>query len=152
MEKLIIHLKERNLTISTIESFTGGLFASELSSVAGASQVFVGSLVAYDTKVKIDKLEIDATWLEEVGVISEACAIKLAQNGLDYFKSDICISFTGNAGPKVMEDKAVGLWYGAIATKDKLISFMGMSNLSRNKMRSEAIHIMKERIQKEILG
>ena len=104
MKDLIKLLKEKHLTISSIESFTGGLFASEITAIPGASKVYVGTLVSYDTKIKRDILKIDDV-IDRFGVISKECAIALASNGNKYFKTDLCVSFTGNAGPDVMENK-----------------------------------------------
>ena len=78
MERLVKILKEKKLTISSCESLTGGLFASKLVEISGASSVFVGSYVTYMDKAKeilLDGKEV----LDKVGAISEEMAYKMAK-------------------------------------------------------------------------
>ena len=152
MKTLIDAFEKKGLKLASVESFTGGLFASEITSIAGASKVFIGSLVTYDTQVKIKQLGVSKNLIESRGVISDTCAKEMARQGLNYFNCDVVVSFTGNAGPSVLENKEVGLWYGAIATKDKLVCFENHSLKSRNELRQEAVDIMLEHLKKEILG
>ena len=151
MKDLVLLLKEKNLSISSVESFTGGLFASTITSIPGASKVYYGSLVSYDTSVKENLLKIGEV-INQYGVISKECAQAMAVKGQILFKTDLCISFTGNAGPDVMEDKAVGLSYVSIAYKDKIISFEDIYKLERNGLRLKAVEDAIKRIKEVILG
>lgn len=152
MKELVELLKKKNLTISTIESFTAGLFASELGSISGASKVFKGSLIAYQNDTKLNVLKIKSKTIEDYGVISLECAKEMAINGFELFQSDICVSFTGNAGPHVLESKDVGLWYSYILYKEREIAITFKSHLKRNQCRKEAVKIVSERIIRELLG
>ncbi len=151
MEELVQLLKDKQLTISSIESFTGGLFASQITSIPGASRVFTGTLVAYDTKVKKDKLKIDEV-IEKYGVISKECAIAMAEEGSKYFNSDITLSLTGNAGPDAMDGKKAGLTYMALNFKDKTLCFEDNLHFERNILRQAAVNLAVMRIKQEFLG
>lgn len=151
MKDLIKLLKEKHLTISSIESFTGGLFASEITAIPGASKVYVGTLVSYDTKIKRDILKIDDV-IDRFGVISKECAIALASNGNKYFKTDLCVSFTGNAGPDVMENKKAGLVYMAIDYQGKQYVFEDNYNCERNEIRIKSVEKAIQRLINIILG
>lgn len=132
-------LRERNLTISSAESLTGGLFASQLISVAGASSVFLGSIVSYDTKIKENTLGVSRKTIKEAGVISEDCALEMARNVRKMMNSDLGISFTGVAGPKAIENQSVGRVYIGIGTEsfEKVYSYT--FNGDRNEIRKRAV-------------
>ena len=108
MDELAQILKEKDISISSVESFTVGGFASLIGSISGISQVYRGSLVSYQTRIKRDVLHIDQKIIDNYGVVSNEVAGLMAINGQKMFDSDICISFTGNAGPTAMENKPVG--------------------------------------------
>lgn len=115
MEALVSLLNKHHLSISSVESFTVGMFASELGSIPGVSSVYRGSLVTYQTVAKQTLLGIDANVIEEFGVVSKEVALLMIQKGNELLNTDICVSFTGNAGPGVMEDKDVGEVYIGIS-------------------------------------
>lgn len=114
METIVNLLKELNYTISCCESLTGGLFSKVLTDISGASEVFKGSIITYSNEAKIDVVRIKKEIIEKYGAISKECALAMAQNTKEIFKTSVAISFTGNAGPNASEDKAVGLVYLAI--------------------------------------
>ncbi len=151
MKELIEILKDKNLSISSVESFTGGLFASTITSIPGASKVYQGSLITYATTVKKDILKIDQV-INEFGVISKECAQAMAHQGLEIFDTNLCVSFTGNAGPEVMENKVVGLAYMAIAYEEKIFVYEDRYDLERNELRLKAIDDAIKRIKEVILG
>lgn len=152
MEKLIDLLAAKGKTLSTCESFTGGLFASELTSVSGASRVYLGSIVAYDARIKLDLVHVDPMIIGRYGTISPQAVTEMAEKTRGLFKSDYAIAFSGNAGPLAQEDKPVGLWYGAIAAQDLTVTFGGISNLKRNALREaacrEGVNTLLELIRK----
>lgn len=106
---LLRALAARGLKLAAVESFTGGLFGATVVAHPGASQVFVGALVAYSPQIKA-KLGLDCSQ----GVISAAAARTLARAGRTYFEADYCISFTGNAGPSAQDNQPVGRVFIAI--------------------------------------
>ena len=124
-------------TLSSIESLTGGLFASTITSIPGASKYFKGTIVTYQNEIK-EKLGIDTS----NGVINKETALAMAKAGREYFKSDICVSFTGNAGPEVMDDKPVGLVFIAINYEVFELNLKG----SRNEIRKQAVEFAIKKI------
>ncbi len=118
MKELIDRLKELHLTISSCESLTGGLFAAKITAVSGASKVYRGSLITYQNDVKAKLLNVDLEEIEKYGAVSYNTASIMALKCKEILNSDIAVSFTGNAGPDVLENKPVGLVYIGIAIKD----------------------------------
>lgn len=140
---LVILCKERNLTVSSCESLTAGLFTSEIASVPGASSVLKGGLVTYFTQMKQVLANVDACLIQEFGVVSKECAQAMAKNTRLITDSDYCVSFTGNAGPDVMEDKPAGCVYCAIASKNKVYSYhFQFDGLKRNEIRKSVVDCM----------
>lgn len=139
MEELILILKNKGLTLSCAESLTGGLFGSEITSVSGASQVFKGGVICYDTNVKIDVLKVEESIIDSYGVVSSQCASMMARGVKELLKSDISISFTGNAGPNALEGKPVGLVYIGLCVKDTTFSFEYNFEGDRNSIRNQCI-------------
>jgi nicotinamide-nucleotide amidase len=118
-QEVIKYLKHKQLTIAAAESLTGGMFLQELTSISGASAVVKGGVVCYATEVKHRVLEVTKETIENYGVVSEQCALELAENTARLLSSDIGISFTGVAGPDEMEGKPVGTVYIGLAVKGK---------------------------------
>lgn len=118
MDELVRILKELNIQVGCVESFTLGNFAAKLGSIPGVSQVFKGGLITYQTAIKERLLGISHEIIEKKGVVSKEIASLMAVNGKALLNCDICVSFTGNAGPDVMEGKPVGLVYIGVAYKD----------------------------------
>lgn len=108
-EELSELFKQAGRTLGSVESFTGGRFASSLTSIPGASKFFVGALVTYATYEKVNLLQIPQSRVDQFGVVSQEIGGDMALHGRVVLQSDYCISFTGNAGPTPMENKPVGL-------------------------------------------
>ncbi len=110
-------LKQRNQTIATAESLTGGKIASSLVAVPGASQYFKGGLITYTAELKQQLLEVSETTIKKYTVVSKQVAEEMALGAQQKLQTDYAISVTGNAGPTTDEnDKEVGLVYIGIAT------------------------------------
>ena len=139
MKELANLLKEKNISISSVESFTVGGFANEIGSIPGISQVYKGSLVSYQTCIKRDVLNIDQFLIDQKGVVSYEVAYLMAKNGREMFDSDLCISFTGNAGPTAMEGKPVGLVYIGINYKNEIYVYELLLEGSRQQIKEQAI-------------
>ncbi len=139
MEELLALLKERGLTIGSCESLTAGLFTSQLASISGASAVLKGGIVTYQTAVKEQLLGIDHDVIERNGVVSASCAAEMAIKTKELLACDICVSFSGNAGPDVMEGKPVGRVYCAIACEAKVNTYKLQLSGSRNEIRMQAV-------------
>lgn len=111
MDELAKILMKYNISISSVESFTVGNFAAMLGNIPGISKVYKGSLVTYQSSTKERLLGISHELIEKYGVVSKEIASLMCINGKQILDSDICVSFTGNAGPEAMEGKPVGLVY-----------------------------------------
>ncbi len=110
-------LQKHNLTISSAESVTGGLFTQNLTRLPGASAFVGGGVVCYTNEIKQNVLHVTVNTLQTAGAVSEACAKELAENIKTMMGTDIGISFTGVAGPDLLEGKPVGTIYIGIASQ-----------------------------------
>ena len=138
----------RGLTLGSIESFTGGLFASEVTKVPGASNYFKGSIVTYATEEKERLLGISHEDVKKYGVVSKQIAEQMAVYGRDLLDVDVCVSFTGNAGPSAMENKPVGEIYIGIATNEKVIVLPFLLKGDRKIIQNQAIGLAVEELKK----
>ena len=139
VKSLLALCKKKGLTLACAESFTGGAFASTITNAPGASQVFLGGVVAYHNQAKIDLLQLDPSLLKEHGAISESCAKSMAQHAQTLFHSDIAVSFTGNAGPSSQEGKPVGLVYIGFSINEKNVVHCLTLQGTRNHIRKQSI-------------
>jgi nicotinamide-nucleotide amidase len=116
-------LREKKMTIGTVESCTGGSLAQTLVSVAGASDYFQGSFLTYTNELKNRLVDVSKKDLDTVGAVSAEVVAQMAKNGREKLGVDICVSTSGVAGPDGgTEDLPVGtIWIG-IATKDIVIA------------------------------
>lgn len=119
MEKtLVTFLAANDLKMATAESCTGGLVASSIVAVSGASEVFYEGLVTYSNDSKIERLGVSEDTLMGFGAVSEETAKEMAY-GLISDKVDVAVSTTGVAGPLGgTPEKPVGLVYIGIAFRD----------------------------------
>jgi len=116
-------LKEKGLHIATAESCTGGNIAHLITSVAGSSSYFNGSIVAYSNEVKMSVLGVDESLIAEHGAVSSRVAEAMAKGVQQITGSDIAISTTGIAGPDGgTEEKPVGTVWIGIAVGDEVFS------------------------------
>jgi len=97
--RLVKVFTAKALTLGTAESLTGGMIAAEIASVSGASAVLMGGVVAYDPHVKHEVLGVEQTVIDVDGVVSEACALQMAQGAKRVLGVDVAVSATGIAGP-----------------------------------------------------
>ena len=113
--EIVALLRERGATLATAESLTGGLLASAVTSVPGASAVFLGGVVTYATELKVSLLGIPESLVEQHGVVSGECAIAMARGVRELTGATYGISTTGVAGPDRQEGKPVGTVYVGLA-------------------------------------
>ena len=145
-------LTQQNKTISTAESCTGGKIAQVLSSFAGASAYFKGSIVSYATETKISVLGISEDIINEYSVVSAKVAREMAINIQRLMKTDYAIATTGNAGPaKGDSDASVGTVFIALATPHAVIIEEFNFGQPRDKVIDRAVLKSLEILRKEIL-
>ena len=109
--ELVVDLCRRGaLSLATAESCTGGMVASRLTSIPGASEVFVGSVVAYADRVKAAGLDVPAELIAAHGAVSAEVAAAMAHGARTRLGADVAVAVTGVAGPGGgTEEKPVGL-------------------------------------------
>ena len=108
-------LVKYNLTIGVAESCTGGLISNMITNVPGSSRYFLGGVVAYSNKVKIDTLMVSPETIETYGAVSEEVASEMARGIRRIDRVDIGLAVTGIAGPDGgTEEKPVGTVYIAL--------------------------------------
>lgn len=124
LEKKIARILFANsMTISTVESCTGGLVSSRLTDIAGSSGYIKENFITYSNEAKINILGVNPKTLEEFGAVSEECAKEMAEGLFAKLNAvaetcDITLATTGIAGPGgATATKKVGLMYVAIKTK-----------------------------------
>lgn len=145
-------MTEKRLTISTVESCTGGKIAATLSAVPGASKYFRGSVVSYATQAKIDVLDIDENLIIKHGVVSSEVASEMAKSIQIMMNSDYAIATTGNAGPtKESGGAELGTVFIGIATPDEVFVEEFNFGQPREKVIDRTIGKDLELIYKEIL-
>lgn len=145
-------LTEKKLTISTAESCTGGKIAATLSAVSGASNYFIGSVVSYATKTKINVLDIDENLIVKHGVVSAEVAYEMAKSVKKVMNSDYAIATTGNAGPTRGDENAeLGTVFIGIATPNDVFVEEFNFGQPREKVIDRALSKGLELIYKEIL-
>ncbi len=93
-KEIIEYLTERNMTISTMESCTGGAIANAITSIEGASEVLKFSAVTYSNEYKI-KMGVDPNVIEKYSVYSMETAHEMAKNISKYTNSTIGVGITG---------------------------------------------------------
>ena len=143
--------REYGRTLGSVESFTGGLFAREITAVSGASHFFKGALVTYASEEKNRILGISYQDIDQYGVVSREVAAQMAANGQKLLNVDYCVSFTGNAGPTAMEGKPVGLIYIGVAIYDKVEVYEFNLEGSRDDIQKEGVKNALEILEKKIL-
>jgi nicotinamide-nucleotide amidase len=148
MEQVVVRLlRERGLTMATAESMTGGLVASRLTEVPGASDVFVGSVVSYASEVKFGVLGVPRG-----PVVSAEAAEAMAIGACRVLDSDVAIAITGVAGPDEQEGVPVGTVYLAIAEGDQAQSVMVRLPGDRARVRQFATISVLDLLRRSLLA
>ena len=121
MKSLIKLLIKRKIKISIAESCTGGLLASAVTSISGASKIFNLGLITYSNQAKIRILKVNKNIIRNYGAVSHQCCLAMVNNLSKISKANINVSITGIAGPKGgTKQKPVGLVYIGIKKGKKV--------------------------------
>jgi nicotinamide-nucleotide amidase len=146
-------LTERNKTVSTAESCTGGYISHLITKVPGSSKYYIGSVISYAYEIKESELGVPHEVIMKYGAVSQPVVEQMAKAIRERYKTDYSISASGIAGPDGgTADKPVGTVWISIATPDKVISekFLFGSNRERNiqKTANAALNMLKKEIEK----
>ena len=137
-EKLYLNCVNKNLTITTAESCTGGMISSAIVHINGSSQIFKSSVIVYSNDMKSKLLNIPKDLITKYGAVSEIVVHSMAKKSLEIVNSDVSIAVTGIAGPTGGSiDKPVGLVWVGIGTKEKIITKKYQFNGNRLEIRQK---------------
>ena len=135
MKDLVKKLNNKKLKISFAESCTGGMLASTITSISGASKVFGLGLVTYSNDAKINILKVNKKIILKYGAVSAECCEAMVKCLSKLSKAQINVSITGIAGPNGgTKKKPVGLVYIGVKKYNKLLI---TKNIFKNRTRNE---------------
>jgi len=139
-ETLVELLKARSMTCATAESCTGGGVGATITSVPGASEVFLGGVVSYANEAKTGVLGVREETLAAHGAVSSECAAEMADGARRLLRSDFAVSVTGIAGPGGgSAEKPVGLvWFG-VSSADGTRTEKAIFDGDRESVRLQAV-------------
>lgn len=125
---------QKNITIATAESCTGGAIASRIVTVPGSSAYFKSGIVAYSNEIKQQILQIDASILENFGAVSEQTVKAMVDGVIDLFGVDVAVAISGIAGPDGgSQDKPVGTIWICVGNKSNKVTFHLLNGKNRDK-------------------
>ena len=122
MKNLVKKLIQKKLKISLVESCTGGMLSSSITSISGASKVFNLGLITYSNQAKINILKVKKSIIQKHGAVSAECCEAMVKNLSKISKAQINVSVTGIAGPNGgTKLKPVGLVYIGVKKGNKVL-------------------------------
>jgi PncC family amidohydrolase len=145
-------LNRQHLTLGLAESCTGGMVASYITDIAGASAYFEGAIVAYSYQVKENVLGVPASTLERFGAVSAETVMAMARGARTLLNVDIAVAITGIAGPTGgTTEKAVGLTYIALVSRRgelwRKYIWKGDRRQNREQSARAALDLLKEHLE-----
>jgi nicotinamide-nucleotide amidase len=146
METAVGHLlTTRGLTLAVAESLTGGLMASRLVEAPGASSFFTGGVVAYDSRIKFEVLGVP-----EGPVVSEECAMAMAEGVRTHLGAGVGVATTGVAGPEEMEGQRPGTVWLGLAIEDRVDAVLVHLPGGRDQVRQLAVISALDRLRRAL--
>ena len=150
-EEIILKLIEKNITVSTAESCTGGSLGKIITSVPGASSIYGYGFITYANEAKENLLGVSHKTLADFGAVSYQTAREMAEGARRVSKSDIAVSTTGIAGPGGgTDEKPVGLVYIAISSENgtsyKKLNLSGSRDCIRQSTCDHVFRLIEENI------
>ena len=147
-------LLDNNLTLSVVESCTGGNIAHLVTSVSGSSKYFYGGIIAYSNETKVKLVGVNPLAIENHGAVSREVVIEMAEGCRSLFQTDYAIAISGIAGPGGgSEEKPVGTTWVAIAGPHGVVveKFLFKDNRERNIIRasSRALNLLRLELLKK---
>ena len=156
LDKVILGLKKGQWTISTAESLTGGLLSEALTRLPGASDYFVGGIISYSPRIKIEGVGVDPSIIRKFGVVSAPVAQAMALGIAKRFKTRIGLSTTGVAGPDAHSGMPVGTVFVGLALdgvcKTNRLGLRGDRQDIRQAAVLQALRLVWENISQPMAG
>lgn len=145
-------LVKKGLTLSTAESCTGGYIAHRITSVAGSSRYYMGSILPYSNDLKTGLLNVDPALIEKHGAVSKEVVVEMAESIRKFLKTDYSIATSGIAGPTGgSEQKPVGTVWIAIAGPESTTAWKVQLGSNRLRVITEtALHALNG-LRKELI-
>lgn len=151
LDKKIFKLIKRNISISIAESCTGGLIASSITKIDGASKIFSCGIVSYSNDTKVKYLSVSKKTLRKFGAVSSNVANEMLDGLYKKEKTKITISTTGIAGPNGgSKKKPVGLVYIGIKFKNKNYIYKNLFKGSRFEIQKKTTNFVFKKIEELI--
>ena len=141
-EKLLEACRDKHLKLATVESCTGGLVAAVITSIAGASDVFVAGFVTYSNNAKTELLGVSVELITAHGAVSEGTARAMAEGVINATEANVGLAVTGIAGPGGgTAEKPVGLVHVAAARRrlPTLHNKLLLGDLGREQIRLRSV-------------
>ena len=142
-------LRQKGLTLGTVESATGGLISHLITNIAGSSDYYKGAVVSYANETKMKVIGVKEATLRKYGSVSARVAEEMARGGRVVLDVDICVADTGIAGPGgATPGKAVGLFYIGLShaggTFNRKHEFHGTRDENKQSAALAALNWVKE--------
>jgi nicotinamide-nucleotide amidase len=146
------HLIEKEISISTAESCTGGLLSSKIVENSGISKIYFGSFITYSNEMKIRELKVNKDSISKHGAVSEVVAKEMVLGLFEKTKTDICVAITGVAGPTGgSEDKPVGLVYIGFKIFEDIFIIENNFRGNRNEVRERSVNKVFNILSKKLI-
>ena len=150
-EEVVKLLKNAEMTVTTVESCTGGLLSCTLVDVAGVSEVLNQAYVTYANEAKQSLVGVKPETLEAYGAVSEQTAKEMAEGGAKAAKADAALSVTGIAGPDGgSAEKPVGLVYIGCCVNGKTVVERNIFSGSRREVREQSVEAALKLLKKQL--
>jgi nicotinamide-nucleotide amidase len=150
-EKLMHRLCDKDLTVATAESCTGGMLAALLTDIEGAGHGFERGFVTYTNEAKTELLGIEPSLLELNQAVSEVVARAMAEGALKRSHADVAIAVTGFAGP-AGEEHEEGLVHMALARRggDTMHQEKHFGAIGRGPVRVKSLEVMLDMLEQAL--
>lgn len=146
-------LIKKKKTVAFAESCTGGRIGNLLTDVPGSSRYFLGSVIVYSNKAKVDLLNVSEKTLENHGAVSDPTACEMAEGARRIFQSDLGLSVTGIAGPDGgSKEKPVGTVHIGLSSKENTISKRYLFPGTRDQIKQHSTMMTMDWIRRYLNG
>ncbi len=139
-EEVVGLLKANELTVTTVESCTGGLVAGRIINVPGVSEIYKSGYITYSNKAKRKLVGVKKKTLDRYGAVSAQTVTEMVRGAVAYTKADVAVAVSGIAGPDGgTEEKPVGLVYIGVNVCGEVTAQEYHFHGNREKIRESAV-------------